>query len=597
MRCGLREVVAEAWHEYCELHSIDPERRVRLQTLQVFASEHVEWKSKEKFNVRLIIGWYKKWRMNAAALVVKKKYADNVRTANGGFSIHGLDRRSKGGRALGRGNWCKTVARKADFERLRADGGGAHCKAAAVRRELYEWWSSMRHAIDWKKLANRRRSCGKRLLCRMPRSMLRLKVRQFLQEHATASLLCGKRVQTFDPCARWFARWEREYGLSMKYANRKYQVPCDLLQLRLHIFWLNLHRIRLFIFLKFGYWPTMENFDQSPFHNNETGSQDKPCLSLVGSNVPIVEGNVDVKMRWTANLTTFEDVDRILRGDLPYCELMLKAASDEDVCKRLKRYIRDQKFPKWFSVTTAPKGSYREADVLAFLDLHLEKMTPGRQWRIMLADDFSAHKTINVRRLCWSRGYVLVIHGGGATPVVQTPDTDLNEHVRKEYGEREGLMLLEKMRDGDVVPRMSPEECCDVMLDVLSDKAIHIRAAEGYKKVGQSIDARSSKQDALVVREARHFWLQETSDGFANVRAALEHHLRHLAAHPLRQPHLRRRERPVRARRARRRRRAPQPTDRGERGRVHRGGYAAWARRGSCSGVDLDDRYAQGMQA
>ena len=67
MRCGLREVVAEAWHEYCELHSIDPERRVRLQTLQVFASEHVEWKSKAKFNPRLIIGWYNKWRMNAAA--------------------------------------------------------------------------------------------------------------------------------------------------------------------------------------------------------------------------------------------------------------------------------------------------------------------------------------------------------------------------------------------------------------------------------------------------------------------------------------------------------------------------------------------------
>ena len=168
--------------------------------------------------------------------------------------------------------------------------------------------------------------------------MLRLKVRQPLQEHAAASLLCGKRVQTFDPRAVWFARWEREYGLSMKYANRKYQIPRDLLQLRLHIFWANLHRIRLFIYLKFGYWPTMENFDQSPYHNNETGSQGKPCLALVGSNVPIIEGNADVKSRCTANLTTFEDVDRILRGDLPYCELMFKAASDGDVCKRLKRH-------------------------------------------------------------------------------------------------------------------------------------------------------------------------------------------------------------------------------------------------------------------
>ena len=155
-----------------------------------------------------------------------------------------------------------------------------------------------------------------------------------------------------------------------------------------------------------------------------------------------------------------------MKGDFPFCEMMFKAAPDGRVCAQLQEYIRSRGFPDWFSVTTAPKGSYREQDVIAFLRRHLEEWTPERDWRICLADDFSAHKTINVRRLCWSRGYVIVIHGGGATPVVQTPDTDLNEHVRKAYGEREGLMLLEKMRDGDVVLKMSPEECCDVMLEV-----------------------------------------------------------------------------------------------------------------------------------
>ena len=61
-------------------------------------------------------------------------------------------------------------------------------------------------------------------------------------------------------------------------------------------------------------------------------------------------------------------------------------------------------------------------------------MTPQlRRWRIALADDFGPHKTDNVFRLCWQRGYVMMAHGGGQTLVTQTPDTDLNRHVRREY--------------------------------------------------------------------------------------------------------------------------------------------------------------------
>jgi len=80
-----------------------------------------------------------------------------------------------------------------------------------------------------------------------------------------------------------------------------------------------------------------------------------------------------------------------------------------------------------------PRGSYREADILDWLRKHLEPMYDGREWRIYLCDDFAAHKTDAVFNLCWSRGYVRIVHGGGTTPVAQTPDTDLNEHVRRLY--------------------------------------------------------------------------------------------------------------------------------------------------------------------
>ena len=95
----------------------------------------------------------------------------------------------------------------------------------------------------------------------------------------------------------------------MRLANRKYQVPRHVLKERLEVFWVNLFRLRQLIQLKFGYDPLIMNFDQSPFHHNETGSQNKPTLSVRGANVPVVEGNSDVKSRWTANLSTVSNYD------------------------------------------------------------------------------------------------------------------------------------------------------------------------------------------------------------------------------------------------------------------------------------------------
>ena len=120
-----------------------------------------------------------------------------------------------------------------------------------------------------------------------------------------------------------------------------------------------------------------------------------------------------------------------------------------------------------------------------------------------MCDDAGAHKTQNVWNFCWSRGYVRIVLGGGTTPVAQTCDTDLNEHVRREYGKKESRLLLEKMRNGQVVPKMTHEECMQLMLDVLSDPALHRGAAEGYKKVGESIDLYGKEDGLSVGRQER----------------------------------------------------------------------------------------------
>ena len=166
---------------------------------------------------------------------------------------------------------------------------------------------------------------------------------------------------------------------------------------------------------------------------------------------------------------------------------MFKAEKGGPVEARLQEFLRSRGFPPWFTVTVGPKGSYREYDIIAWLQKHLEPWSPGRDWRIYLCDDYSAHKTKNVWNLCLPRGYIRLVHGGGCTPFAQTCDTDCNEHVRREYGNKETRLLLDKMRCGQVVPKLTHEECMLLMFEVLSDPAVHTRASQGYKYVGQSI--------------------------------------------------------------------------------------------------------------
>ena len=223
--------------------------------------------------------------------------------------------------------------------------------------------------------------------------------------------------------------------------------------------------------------------------------------------MPLVEGHSDTRSRWTANLTTFSNKERIQRGEFPYAEFMFKA-DGEVLQAQLREHLRSRGYGSWASAATSEKASYRGGDILEFLDVHLPAMTQSRQWRVAMADDFSAHKTDIVFRLCWRRGYVLVPHGGGATPVAQTPDTDLNQHVRREYTARESAHIIEEMRRGVGVPKTKHTKCIDLMMEVLSDPKLHLHAADGYKKTGANV-ALDGTEDHMIVREAGEFfrWL------------------------------------------------------------------------------------------
>jgi hypothetical protein len=397
--------------------------------------------------------------------------------------------------------------------RNNAGNSGLHLiRAPIVRQRLYEWFLSVRYSIDWKTYNSKLRSRGAmKAIGRFPRSLLRVKLKQFLAEYAEECLTRGVRCKLFQPTSRWFRSWEAGFGLAIKRPNRKYKCSKELLGQRLRAFWITVFRIRALCLAVCGYDPEMENFDQTPYHANESGSQDACTLGVVGCTVPLIEGHGDTRVRWTANLTTFSNAqERMGSGEMPYCEFMFKhniKGEQSQLELRLREHIRGRGYGSWVSVATSASGSYTADDILNFLETHLpvNPQLRANKWRIMFADDFAAHKTDAVRRLCWERGYVLIVHPGGATPFTQTCDTDLNQHVRRDYIALETVELIRHFQQGEVVPKLTPETMIDLMVEVLSVQSVHTRAARGYKKTAVAVSL-DGEHDEQIEREAKEFW-------------------------------------------------------------------------------------------
>ena len=314
----------------------------------------------------------------------------------------------------------------AEYARRRLGSQAKPRKAAIVRSELFEWFSVIRHSIDYK------------VMSRIPPKMLCLKAEEFVRDYVVASLRQGVPPNPPVITSRWIAEWCEEYHVDFRKPNRKFKVPKWVLEERLITFWCNIARVRKLATMLLGYDLDMENLDQSPFHMNEAGSLNERTLCVKGApTVPLKENHCATRCRWSACTMTCSNEQKARA--IPGFECMFKAEG-EQLEGKLQLHAQALGLP-WLSVVTGPKGSYREEHILNLLERHLEPWSPGRQWRVLLLDAYAPQLTDNVRRLAWSRGYVVIPHGGGATGVTQTNDTDLRQHLRRGYVELETLDL------------------------------------------------------------------------------------------------------------------------------------------------------------
>jgi len=90
--------------------------------------------------------------------------------------------------------------------------------------------------------------------------------------------------------------------------------------------------------------------------------------------------------------------------------------------------------------------------------------------------------------------------------VAQTNDTDHHLHVRKRFIELQtDLMVRKARRMGGGLVDLSPEENIDIMIEVMSDRNLHLQASKGYKFTGATV-ALDGTEDCKICREAKDIW-------------------------------------------------------------------------------------------
>ena len=380
-----------------------------------------------------------------------------------------------------------------NYLRRRARGGGRPPKAQAIREALIDWFSRVRFSVDTK------------IMCRFPKSVLLRKAQEFHREYLASCLKAGCTPERIKVDSTWLRRFMAHYRIVNLRPNRKYKVPRWVLKERLQIFWITMAKVRKFISLVHGYEPVCRNIDQSPFHNNEAGSKEHGTLCVKGAGiVPLIENHAATRERWSLNSVTISCEERI-RARLPGFELMFKANGDK-VESGLQAHVAAKGLHFPVTVVTGPSGSYREEDILNFFDMHLDPWGPGRRWEIVLLDAYAPGLTDNVQRSCWSKGYVLITHGGGASCVAQTNDTDHHQHVRRKYVEMETALYVKLAREtGRPLVNLSRRDMVAMMIAAMRDENLHLQACAGYKKTGTT-NALDGSEDFLICREAKTFW-------------------------------------------------------------------------------------------
>ena len=256
--------------------------------------------------------------------------------------------------------------------------------------------------------------------------------------------------------------------------------------------------------------PIMFSCDQKGVYYNEAESKELGTLALTGDDAVDLKTNHG-QSRSRISLFTMVSTDPLQE---PPIEILFKVKTDRTLPTDLPVDVR-------MSLAFSDSGSYREEHVLQYLRRWLPVWTPEREknhdYRILLLDAYTAHKTEAVRALCRERGFIRIMYGGGVTGILQWNDTDLHAQLDQLYLdlEYEDFQLQLERRPWRV-PARSKQSVVDDVAAIwahLPHAGIGIGASKrtglGISLPRFSEDGRcslSASEDSRVTRDAEEFW-------------------------------------------------------------------------------------------
>ena len=297
-------------------------------------------------------------------------------------------------------------------------------------------------------------------------------------------------------------RWKKRYGVSLQKPNRRYKCSRVKLLSRLRAMWVFNVRVRALAVACLGHDLPIMGCDQKPLHFNEEGSKCCKTLHFMGApEVPLKENHSATRERFSLFTTVYSDRAAALAPGGPHLEVLFRGKEKD---------LAELEVPSGVNISLGfgPKGSYRLEQCLIFLRRALAPWTVARadanDYRMLYLDAYKAHMADEVKELAWERGYVLCFHWGCTTGICQVNDTDLHQHVEREYQYWESKSFADQqLLDAGNISRTRQQ----VLDDVVKTWAgvSHEIAAQGHLRVGLS-NSLHSHDDRFLIAPALTFW-------------------------------------------------------------------------------------------
>ena len=387
---------------------------------------------------------------------------------------------------------------------LRSRGAGANYKAPELREALFDWFVDIRAS----------------LACALTPRYVLYKAKELADNMLASMRQCGVYTPLPKLTPSWLWRWRNSFGISMRKPNSRVKASRQCMEQRLKAMWCNLIRLR-----RLGQWflqrdlrDSIYGIDEKPLHFNEAGSKNHGTLDIAGvpkcrlkANHAASRERVSLMTAVTSNAAAASSPRK-----LPL-ELLAKARS--------KRRTGRLTIPADLNISVqwSEKGSYRHANMLAYLSRWLDQWTDYRarrsDYRILMMDVASSHLSPELVDLAWSRGYCVLYHYGCTTAVAQVNDTHCHADFSSIFCELElASMVQQRLFDPTNIGR--------TLQQVLDDAAAtwralpHGRGVSGHLSDGLS-NALDGSEDDWIRGDALLFW-RETGMCEERLRAIAE---------------------------------------------------------------------------